>query len=343
MAETPNPTSTGWRQELTAWYWPMLGGLAMVLLLQFGVQALWQWSLPFWLVIVLYLAFAAGLSSVLGRLANEYKTEKTPVHPASAWPVSGPIRYLGRYSMLFTFLPSSLLSILNPWQLTQQLKQLAGQAKVHRRMRGHYGELDSYQNKAVYRLPFAGEWLIFNGGLTPGTSHSWDVLAQRYAYDFVVADVSFRRHRNQGTRLEDYFCYDAPILAAADGVVVDIQDGISPAPLVGFAVCDFLCRHFAGNYLVIQHADGEFGVYAHLIKGSITCKLGEKVQQGQQIGRCGHTGHSTEPHLHFHLQDGISLFNSMGLPIWFQDTLVDGEQKTSPVALERGQRVEQPH
>ena len=34
-------------------------------------------------------------------------------------------------------------------------------------------------------------------------------------------------------------------------------------------------------------------------------------------GPIGHTGHSTEPHLHFHLQDSADLFRGMGLPVRF--------------------------
>lgn len=62
----------------------------------------------------------------------------------------------------------------------------------------------------------------------------------------------------------------------------------------------------------------------HLIRGSVTVARGERVRRGQALGRCGHTGHSTEPHLHFHLQDSADPFWGMGLPVRFSDLLVDG-------------------
>ena len=74
-----------------------------------------------------------------------------------------------------------------------------------------------------------------------------------------------------------------------------------------------------------RHADGEFGFYAHLIKGTIPVRIGDKVRAGDEIGRCGHTGHSSEPHLHFHLQDTPSIFTGMG----FTDSLSRGGRDCS--------------
>ncbi len=71
---------------------------------------------------------------------------------------------------------------------------------------------------------------------------------------------------------------------------------------------------------------------------------GDTVKQGQVIGRCGHSGHSSEPHLHFHLQDTPSLFSSMGLPIRFQglqmiDNVEVGSEPEKAHAIKRGMRV----
>ncbi len=54
-----------------------------------------------------------------------------------------------------------------------------------------------------------------------------------------------------------------------------------------------------GNYVVILHADGVYTVYGHLAKGSITVMANQEVKQGQVIGKMGHSGSSTGPHLHF--------------------------------------------
>lgn len=77
--------------------------------------------------------------------------------------------------------------------------------------------------------------------------------------------------------------------------------------------------------MLIRHAQGEYGFYAHLIAGSLRVDVGDAVVRGQVIARCGHSGHSTEPHLHFHLQDSADLFEGMGLPIRFADVVVNGQ------------------
>ncbi len=53
-----------------------------------------------------------------------------------------------------------------------------------------------------------------------------------------------------------------------------------------------------GNYVVIEHANGEFSIYSHMQKNSITVKKGDSVRTGQKIGLSGNTGWSLEPHVH---------------------------------------------
>ena len=54
-----------------------------------------------------------------------------------------------------------------------------------------YGEKDVKDcvHKVEYTLPFGGEWYTINGGVTQNTSHSWEVLPQRFAYDYAIVDV----------------------------------------------------------------------------------------------------------------------------------------------------------
>lgn len=55
----------------------------------------------------------------------------------------------------------------------------------------------------------------------------------------------------------------------------------------------------AGNYIVIQHANGYKTQYMHLSK--LLVKSGQKIKQGQKIALSGNTGRSTGPHLHYEL------------------------------------------
>jgi len=43
-------------------------------------------------------------------------------------------------------------------------------------------------------------------------------------------------------------------------------------------------------------------------------KLGDKVRRGQVLGLVGNSGNSTEPHLHFHIENGSSPLGAEGLP-----------------------------
>jgi hypothetical protein len=302
------------------------------------VESVFGYSWPLLFTILLYLSVYLCADRLVRYLGGIEKVE-IESHPGVNWPLSGPAGRAGHVMVLLAFVPSSLLALLNPLQLLHNIRQLWGQQRAAARLAEMGGDLSDYKNKTRYRLPFDGDWLVFNGGQTSGTSHSWNLLAQRYAYDFVVADEDFRRHRGKGNRLAEYLCYGQPIVAAADGEVVTVVDNISEGLFVGYGVANFLCRNLAGNHVIIKHAEGEYMFYAHLAKNSIGIEVGDKVARGQQVGRCGYTGQALEPHLHFQLQDRPEFYHSLGLPIQFADLEVDGQAADENVKLSRGQRV----
>ena len=55
-----------------------------------------------------------------------------------------------------------------------------------------------------------------------------------------------------------------------------------------------------GNYVVISHGGGYSTLYAHC--SSLLVSSGQKVTKGQVIAKCGSTGMSTGPHIHFEIQ-----------------------------------------
>jgi hypothetical protein len=57
-----------------------------------------------------------------------------------------------------------------------------------------------------------------------------------------------------------------------------------------------------GNAVVIRHGEGLFSVCAHLQPKSLRVKVGDVVTPGMEIGRCGNSGRSAIPHLHFQVQ-----------------------------------------
>jgi murein DD-endopeptidase MepM/ murein hydrolase activator NlpD len=77
-----------------------------------------------------------------------------------------------------------------------------------------------------------------------------------------------------------------------------------------------------GNYILVRHSDSLYSVYEHLQPGKIAVRQGENVRRGAVIGNCGNSGNSTEPHLHFQLQDGPTFDRSSGVEAVFDDVLV---------------------
>jgi murein DD-endopeptidase MepM/ murein hydrolase activator NlpD len=89
--------------------------------------------------------------------------------------------------------------------------------------------------------------------------------------------------------------YGAPVVAAADGVVV----------FTGW-------RNNCGGYqVVIAHGSNLHTGYYHL--SGIVASTGRKVTRGTRIGRIGQTGCATGPHLHFVVSRGFPLAGSSTL------------------------------
>ncbi len=143
------------------------------------------------------------------------------------------------------------------------------------------------------RLPFFGEWTVtqaYDGEHTH--KDDW-----RHALDFEILDEDGSSYRGEGDKSSDYYCFDKAVLAPADGTIEEVTDGIEDNN-----IGDVNLLHNWGNTIIIQHADGLYSKLSHLKENSVTVKKGEKVKQGQTIAKCGNSGRSPVPHLHFQMQ-----------------------------------------
>ncbi|MCU4743365.1 M23 family metallopeptidase [Halobacteria archaeon AArc-m2/3/4] len=216
----------------------------------------------------------------------------------------------------------TILTMFQPIVAVTGLLQFAGHVPIGLRYRGRLPGPGCDESTVDYRLPIEGQWTVVNGSPDRRYSHSWSILTQRYAYDLVITDADGRTHEGERTGPDAHYCFDEPILAPADGTVVATRNDHRDYHRTD-GWLDPLQRDLRGNYVTIEHADGEYSVLAHLKRGSVTVTEGDRVERGEEIGRCGNSGNSTEPHLHFHVQDHPNFFLGMGLPVQFADVVTE--------------------
>jgi hypothetical protein len=173
-----------------------------------------------------------------------------------------------------------------------------------------------------YILPFEGEWSVVNGGLDKNVSHSWYILPQRYAYDFLVIDEHGKSYTGDSKSVESYYCYGMNIISPADGEVVSVSDKYADSKVYADGTVDCSAKDIRGNYIMLKHNENEYSTIAHIMPKSILVAAGQKVKQGEIIARCGNSGNTSEPHIHFQIQDGKNFFASAGLPIQFNDITI---------------------
>ncbi len=180
----------------------------------------------------------------------------------------------------------------------------------------------------VIRSPLAGgPWGAINGpGNTSGhrrTAIPLDGLsriAQRFATDWIKLSPDGHAWKGDSTINANWFGYNEPLHAVAAGTVVAAKDGIiENVPFSPKMAVEITLETVGGNHVILDLGGGNYAFYAHLIPGSPTVKVGDKVSAGQVIGRLGNSGNSTAPHLHFHMGDAPSPLGTEGVPF-----VVDG-------------------
>jgi urea transporter len=142
-------------------------------------------------------------------------------------------------------------------------------------------------------LPFWGEWTVtqgHNGQITH--KDNW-----RHAWDFEIMDERGKNFHGHGKDVSDFYCYNKPVLAPADGWIEEILDGIDDN-----AVGEVNLDQNWGNTVVIRHSDHLFSALSHLKKESVKVMTGDFVKKGEIIATCGSSGRSPVPHLHFQFQ-----------------------------------------
>lgn len=151
-------------------------------------------------------------------------------------------------------------------------------------------------------------------------------LARPFVCDSCISNWNYYDH-NDGAALDDWNCgistynghggsdyairggVDAidrgyRVRAAADGVVIDVEDGHPDrCRIVGLSDCESgaSCTFTTANFVAIRH-ENRTTRYVHLRRGSVRVGMGDRVRCGDILGEIGSSGCSTNAHLHFEVR-----------------------------------------
>lgn len=185
--------------------------------------------------------------------------------------------------------------------------------------------------------PFTGRWLVQNSPADRIPSHGTAQFASAHAIDFVpvgddgrTAPITVRTMLR--TEPPDRFPgFGRAILSPTEGEVVAALDttvdhaAYRGVPSVGYALSQSRrvragWRALAGNHVMIRAGDVVIAL-CHLQQGSVVVRPGQRVRVGDELGRCGNSGNSTEPHLHVQAMTSADIDRAEPAPITFGGTL----------------------
>lgn len=130
----------------------------------------------------------------------------------------------------------------------------------------------------------------------------------RYASDWAHADEHGAIYQGDGKELKDYFGFGQSVYAPAKGKVIEVVNHLPDNAVAGklaYGTIAFIKnpKLASGNYVVIDHQNGEMSLLAHFKQGSVRVKPGQQVSAGDLIAELGNSGDSTYPHLHYQLEN----------------------------------------
>jgi murein DD-endopeptidase MepM/ murein hydrolase activator NlpD len=174
-------------------------------------------------------------------------------------------------------------------------------------------EHDSSPSVVPMRLPLDGPVTVAWGGPRERVNYHVRSPSERWAFDLLVTRDG-RSHAGDGTSNTDYYAYNQPVRAPADGRVALVRDGVPDA-----APGEPEPSRLSGNLVALEVASNQYMFLVHLKAGSIRVRPGDQVRRGDVLARVGNSGNSSEPHVHVHLQDGPVLDWGQGIPFYFSN------------------------
>lgn len=194
-----------------------------------------------------------------------------------------------------------------------------------------------YRSKTALSLPVRGKMLIHDGHdfyahhRRLNTEHpvarelGLGQNFMRYSLDINPTDEQFEPFANTGAKNQDWYAWGKELYATGDGIVLGAV-AVEPDNIIGgenFFKSENIKASpmkFYGNYVLIDHGNGEYSLLGHVQKGSLFVKVGDRVTRGQKVAKIGSSGSSNNPHVHYELRTGTEL-KAEGLPATFQGFL----------------------
>jgi hypothetical protein len=255
-----------------------------------------------WLVVVADAAAFIALVLILGR-----------------WDIAG---YYTRFALLAAFFAAVLWSwrrhASRPWRAAER-KPL---------WRSHWTALFSFVLLGAalafvvsgllppaqpHELSFplrGGRFMVGQGGGITLLNHHASHSEQRYAADITaINEAGFRAESILPEELDRYVIYGAAVVSPCDGTVVSARDRL---PDLVPPRRD--TENQTGNHVIID-CGGVNIELAHLQESSIAVQIGDNLTVGDEVGKVGNSGNTTEPHLHVHAVDPQS---RTGVPMTFE-------------------------
>jgi hypothetical protein len=195
----------------------------------------------------------------------------------------------------------------------------------------------AYKDKTALILPLRGRILVWEGHdlyahhlrvpLGDPKVQALGIAANsnEFASDLIYLDAQGREYHDDPRRLDNWYGYGQPIYAPGGGVVLATANDVPEnwfedgnATKIGYPKLPAnKDPKDIGNFVLLDHQNGEYSLLIHMKPGSVIVSRGDRVAQGQLVGRIGFAGDSIFPHLHYSLMDGHEVFKAWGLPAYF--------------------------
>jgi len=152
------------------------------------------------------------------------------------------------------------------------------------------GEVDNYNMVQVESPKYGKAWIFIGDGKGPVSGIGYNFISTASTGWMWPAPNCRTITSGYGKRGSEFH----------DGIDISKSGGSYGETIVatrGGTVIHSAFSNTAGNWIVIDHGDGISSVYMHC--SSRLVSAGQKVNQGQMIGKIGNTGNSSGAHLHF--------------------------------------------